>query len=144
MKASPRAIVALLSFAIALSLVTLGLELTRPTPEPAAEQDGGAPHKYGVTVALNPAMQVPQWYVDPGNVTGCASDSNNGTTATCGSQPGIGPLLTWNALNTQRWGCTGGLPCPRLLQSTNITFLSSQTGTGDPIVFQPSIETAGT
>ena len=85
---------------------------------------------------------VPAWYIDPSNSTGCASDSNNGRSATCGVYPqySVGPLASWRGLNVVKWGCLGNpSACPRLLQNTTITFLSSQI-TNDPIIFTPSIE----
>jgi len=95
--------------------------------------------------AQNPASivpsswKVPAWYIDPSNASGCASDSNTGTSATCGAN-GQGPLLTWRELNAVKWGCLGNpAACPRLLQNTTINFLSSQLAP-DPIIFTPTIE----
>src|SRR5579875_1013792 len=67
---------------------------------------------------------VPNWYIDPSNSTGCASDSNSGTSSTCGAAgSGIGPLATWGELQVHRWGCQGGgQVCPRLQQTTTITW----------------------
>lgn len=81
---------------------------------------------------------VPQWYVDPSNVSGTASDNNNCTTTST-------PCLTWHEINDHRWGCQGSpSDCPRLRQTTTITFLSSHTDSSDPVYFQPAIETTGT
>jgi hypothetical protein len=80
------------------------------------------------------------WFIDPANSTGCAADTNNGSTNTCGGA-GVGPLLTFQQLNTNRWGC-GGNPraCPRLRVNTVITFLSSHTTNADPVILYPSLE----
>lgn len=78
---------------------------------------------------------VSQWYVDPANSTGCASDSNaTCTTNTCGTA-GDGPCRTFTQIAT-RWTTYA----PRLRQNTTITFLSSQSGTADPVVLYPQYE----
>lgn len=83
---------------------------------------------------------VPDWYIDPTNSTGCASDSNSGTSATCGTS-GIGPLLTYQELNVHRWGCFGNpVNCPRLHQDTTLEFLSSQVDGADSIYLYPAVE----
>lgn len=89
---------------------------------------------------IPPSWTVPNWDIDPANITGCASDSNSGTSSTCGTS-GIGPLKTYQELNVHRWGCLGNpIACPRLRQSTTITFLSSQTDGTDPVYFTPGVE----
>jgi len=90
---------------------------------------------------------IPAWYVDNANSSGCASDSSSGTSATCtggcvlGACPsGIGPLLTYQELLVHRWGCQGNpAACPRILQATTITFLSSDAAS-DPVYLFPAIE----
>jgi hypothetical protein len=83
---------------------------------------------------IPPSWTVPQWYVDPSNSSGAASDNNNCTTTST-------PCLTWHEINDHRWGCLGSpQACPRLRQNTNITFLSSHTTNADPVIFLPSIE----
>ncbi len=87
---------------------------------------------------------VPAWWIDPNNATGCASDSNSGTSATCAAG-NVGPLLTWAGLNVSRWGCLGSpQDCPVLSQNTAITGLSTQPGNGqtDPVVFRPLVRNA--
>ncbi|MHB8387555.1 hypothetical protein [Metallibacterium sp.] len=56
----------------------------------------------GTAGNCGPACTVPDWYFDFANGTGCASDANSGTSATCGGA-GIGPLLTV-AQAFSRWG----------------------------------------
>jgi hypothetical protein len=93
------------------------------------------------TPIIPPSWTVPNWYVDPANSSGVASDSNSGTAATGAAGSGIGPLLTFQELNVHRWGCIGTPnACPRLRQSTTVTFLSSQTTNADPVYFSPSEE----
>ena len=83
---------------------------------------------------IPPSWTIPQWYVDPSNTSGAASDNNNCTTTST-------PCLTWHEINDHRWGCIGSPnACPRLRQNTNITFISSHTTTSDPVYFYPSIE----
>lgn len=66
-----------------------------------------------------------QWYIDPANVTGNASDANKGDDPTK-------PLLTWgqviNYYGTQR---------PVLQVPVTWTFLSPQPDQSDPIIFHP-------
>ncbi len=84
------------------------------------------------------------WYIDPANASGCASDSNSGTSSTC-SSGGIGPLTTWGELQVHRWGCQGGgQVCPRLQQTTTITWLSSSSGNADPVYVNLASEKGGT
>lgn len=95
---------------------------------------------------LNPNWNVSAWFIDPANsVSGaCASDSNNGTSATCGSAgSGVGPLLTWHELNDRRWGCLGSpRGCPRLTDGSThtVTFLSSHSNNSDPVVLYNTLE----
>ena len=91
--------------------------------------------------SLSPvSWTVPNWYIDPSNSTGCASDNNNGTSATCGTV-GVGPLSTWSELNAGRWQCFGGpASCPVIRQNTAVTFLSSQTSNSDHICPRPSLQ----
>ena len=80
---------------------------------------------------------VPAWYLDGSNATGCAADSNTGTSATCGTN-GQGPLVTEHGIMS-KWGCSGQVGCPRLLQNTKINVLSGPAGI-DPWVLRPSLE----
>ena len=89
---------------------------------------------------LPPSWTVPDWYIDASNATGCASDQNSGTSATCAANH-VGPLRSWQELNVKRWGCQGSpSACPRLTQNTTIHFLSDEVSPSDPIVFLPSVE----
>ena len=65
-----------------------------------------------------PACTVPNWYLDFANTTGCAADSNSGTSATC-SGAGIGPLLHIAQLYA-RWGAHD----PFLASSTEVTTIT--------------------
>lgn len=95
---------------------------------------------------INPNWLVAAWWIDPANATGCASDKNSGTSATCGAAgSGIGPLLTWAELDYGRWGCVGSpVDCPILAQNTAITVLSTQPsfGVADPAIFRPLVKSA--
>jgi hypothetical protein len=112
-------------------------------------QPTSAPHKFGAPGGTrppitNPNWAVTAWFIDPANQTTCASDANNGTSATCGAAgSGIGPLLTVNELNYGRWGCIGNpTGCPILNQATTITALSTEPttmGEADPFIFRPLI-----
>ena len=93
----------------------------------------------GTAGNCGPACTVPDWYFDFANGTGCASDTNSGTSATCGGA-GIGPLLTV-AQAFARWGTrfpTFNAPS----HVTTLHLLSSQpaaSASADPWgVFSPS------
>lgn len=94
------------------------------------------------------AWTVPQWEVDGSNSSGCASNSNSGTSATCvggcaGSvcTSGIGPLLSCQELLTHRWGCNGvNQQCARLRQTTVVEWISPTTDTTDECYFAPAAE----
>jgi hypothetical protein len=95
----------------------------------------------GAQPLIPPSYTVPAWAIDPANSTGCASDSNSGTSPTCGTS-GIGPLLTWQELAVRRWGFQSGIcPTPRLQQTTAVTFYSND-GVSDPIRACPQTEGA--
>lgn len=93
---------------------------------------------------------VPLWEVDPASASGCASNSNSGTSATCvggctGSvcPSGIGPLLSCQEIETHRWGCNGvNNQCARLRQTTTIEWISDTTDTSDVCYFAPAVENA--
>jgi hypothetical protein len=55
-----------------------------------------------VSGATYVALTTTDWYVDPANETGCASNSNNGTSPSCDGV-GIGPLMKLDELY-KRWG----------------------------------------
>src|SRR6266567_5503133 len=80
------------------------------------------------TVRPNRAWTQAAWFVDPLNVTGLASDKNDGTTA-------LTPVLTYNGGVAARWGTYS----PRLRQNTTITFLSRQPDGTDPIICNPYV-----
>lgn len=75
-----------------------------------------------------PSWTVPQWFVDPANSSGCASDGNlTCTISTCGT-PGDGPCRT-RAQITSRWTTEA----PVIAQNTNVRWLSSEASvTADP------------
>jgi hypothetical protein len=79
-----------------------------------------------------PSWTVPKWYVDPANLTGCASNGNSCTSATCGSS-GTGPCLNASEIVGHRWGTNE----PILAQSTTIFLLSGQTNDQEYDVFKP-------
>jgi hypothetical protein len=90
----------------------------------------------GATPILPAAWSVASWFVDPQNVSGTASDANACTSSGA-------PCLTWQEINVHRWGCLGSPgACPRIRQTTTITFLSSHTDNSDPVVLVPQIENA--
>jgi hypothetical protein len=63
------------------------------------------------------------WFIDPQNVSGFASDANNGATA-------ITPLLTYQEAYERVFGQGPGAV---LRQNTTVTWLSAPTGLADPI-----------
>ncbi|HYX20196.1 MAG TPA: hypothetical protein VFA98_05070 [Thermoanaerobaculia bacterium] len=68
------------------------------------------------------------WFIDPQNVTGLASDDNSGIDATH-------PVLTYNFGVARKWATYS----PTLRQDTTLTWLSSQVGNADPVVFTPTM-----
>jgi len=72
-----------------------------------------------------------QFYIDPQNVSGNASDANAGTSAAA-------PLLTYNGGVVKKWRTTS----PTIQQNTVITFLSSHTDDSDPVVLKPTMVNA--
>lgn len=87
--------------------------VARPRSTPAAI---GAP---GPIVPAS--WTVPDWYLDPANSTGCASNSNNCTSATCAGA-GKGPCVLANEVIVHRWGTS-----PTLTQNTQFHLLSAET-----------------
>ena len=67
------------------------------------------------------ACTVSAWYGDLQNRTGCASDSNSGTSTGCDG-PGIGPVLHLCNVLAARYGSTS----PKLPQFTQYNFLSDE------------------
>lgn len=61
-----------------------------------------------------------QWYVDPGNKSGCASDDNDGRSSTCDS-PGVGPTRSFAGLKRRMGG-----ESPRFTRRTTLYIQSSQ------------------
>jgi len=80
---------------------------------------------FSCSSAPPPSWSVPEWFIDPQNVTGHASDQNDGVTAST-------PLLTFAAV-VERWGTES----PVLRQNTTLFFLSSQTDDLDPVILNP-------
>jgi hypothetical protein len=82
------------------------------------------------------SWSITQWYIDPGNESGAASDNNVGTTTSA-------PLLTVAGLYNQRWGCVGQgqTSCPATNNNVTVTFLSTQPGGGasDPFCWRPMV-----
>lgn len=72
------------------------------------------------------------WFVDPTNSTGLANDNNTGADA-------LHPVLTYNGGIVAKWGTFS----PTLRQDTTLFWLSSQTGSADPVIFTPVMEGAG-
>src|SRR5580698_991922 len=84
------------------------------------------------------ACSVPEFDVDVLDATGCASDSNNGTTFTCGATgSGIGPLLS----NEEHVRRLGGSSMPDVTYTGGISQVvkekSSNVGLDKPIVWTP-------
>jgi hypothetical protein len=68
------------------------------------------------------------WFIDPQNISGTASDSNNGNSRTTA-------LLTFCGGMISKLGTCS----PILKQNTTITFMSAQTDNSDPIIFNPTM-----
>jgi hypothetical protein len=87
-----------------------------------------------------PACTVGAWWFDPSNTTGCASDTNSGTSATC-SGAGIGPLATF-AQFILRVGST--IPQYPGGQGVSVTQMSAQAANTDFIFFEPRMASTAT
>lgn len=94
--------------------------------------------------ASNPATyppiswSTPNWYIDPANSTGCASDFNTCTSATCGSGPpgpgaNVGPCKTITEITANRWGTSS----PVLSQNVTIFVLSTEILGQENVVLTP-------
>src|ERR1700722_12668045 len=91
---------------------------------------------------------VSNWYIDPANSVGCASNSNSGTSATCVGgctgavcASGIGPITTYAELITHRLGTQS--PQYPFGQSVTFNQLSSQPLNVDSLFFTPEISGGG-
>lgn len=78
----------------------------------------------------NPNNATPAWFLDPGNVSGQASDQNDGTSVSS-------PLLSYGEL-ARRWGTYA----PLFFGSVALTWLSSGPVT-DPVLFNPILLEGG-
>ena len=76
---------------------------------------------------------IADWYFDAANTTGCASDSNTCTSATCAAG-GVGPCLTVNEM-VNRWGTA----TPTLKQTTTLHILSAETLNQEAITLTPTV-----
>lgn len=74
----------------------------------------------------NPTWNQATWFIDPGNVTGNASDQNSGLDATHA-------VKSYNGGIVAKWGTTS----PTLAQNTTLTWLSSAVA-DDPVVCEPA------
>lgn len=123
----------------AMALTALAFVLTLGLLGGCQSCDSPAHPKLGAYVAPS-SLTVPQWYIDPQNSSGCASDANTGTSATCTG--GLnGPLKSWYGLANANWGCVNIASCAlRLRQNTLATFLSGHTDNTDPVYATPVLE----
>jgi hypothetical protein len=80
-------------------------------------------------VIPSPSWSQAAWFIDPQNLTGLASDGNDGLTA-------LTPVRTWNGGVIARLGTYS----PRIRQNTTHTFLSSHVDNTDPVIYGPYIE----
>ena len=91
----------------------------------AALLRAGAGNPAGVNF-FNPLWKQPNWYIDPANSTGLASDSNSGATPST-------PVLTWHAILNKL-----GTVEPILPQDTVFHFMSDQANNFlDPVILNP-------
>lgn len=78
-----------------------------------------------LTPPANGSWTVPDWWVDPSNSSGVASDSNVGNSS-------ASPLLSYREI-VRRWQTTQ----PILRQTTTIHFMSSHLDDSDPVIGAP-------
>jgi len=124
----------MMRFVAIAALMLSGCQRSGPSSAPPQ-------HLLGATAAppaaLSCATLAGSLYVDPQNSSGCASDSNSGTSATCGSG-GSGPVIDYREL-VRRWGTVS----PTFCQLTTLTWLSTQTTANDPVIFHPIVRGGG-
>ncbi len=106
------------------------------------------PHRFaaGRTPIIPTSWGVLAWSVDETNASGCASNTNNCTTMTCGAAgSGIGPCADIDEIVYGRWGCNGNPKrCPRIIgHTTTITGNWGATDNSHPMALRPSIEGLG-
>lgn len=108
-----------------------GGALTGAFPNPGVGADSGAGP---VLVGAYPpsSWATTDWYIDPQNVSTCASDANTGTSATCGAG-NIGPLLTWKQVQVVRLGLFGQA-CATFSNNVNFHFVSSDLASNADLV----------
>lgn len=98
-----------------------------------ARPRAATPSAVGAPGPIVPASwTVPDWYLDPANLTGCASNANNCTSATCAGA-GKGPCVLANEVIVHRWGTDQ----PTLAQNTQFHSLSTETVGQESIVAYP-------
>jgi hypothetical protein len=104
---------------------------------PALQAQALAPMAIAAGTGLPPMCSAPLVVVDPLNVSGCAKDTNNCTTTSCGN-PGVGPCVTNAEIAIREGGVSPGPNTPpqqRLI-------LSSNAGLADPVQWTPCVAPA--
>jgi hypothetical protein len=114
----------------------IGILFVACNQTPQREVMGFAANPYSVTTPAS--WSTPNWYIDPANVSTCASNANSCTSATCGAG-GVGPCLTWEQI-ASRLGVIGYGANVILQQNTTVDFLSSHTNRSDRVDFTPQIQ----
>lgn len=87
----------------------------------------------GATSIIPASWTVPHWFVDTANSSAAASDFNSCTSAAA-------PCLTWQEIASHRLGCANTRGCVRLRQTTDVRFMSNQSGTTDPVYLVFALE----
>ena len=106
-------------------VVAVGIACSRNAGAPAPATLGAfTPGQIGPFV-IPASWKQATWFVDPANVSTCASD-NNRTCSASACTAGDGPCLTYGSIAT-RWGTYS----PRVQQNTAITLMSSASTDAD-------------
>jgi hypothetical protein len=87
------------------------------------------PRAFGPKPIIFESWTVPAWFIDPANISGTASDSNDCTTP-------LTACRTYQEIAVHRWATYS----PRLRQATTLTWLSNDLSTTDPVYFNPYVE----
>lgn len=126
MKAGTKALMRL----VALICIALAVACSSYAPEPKFGAGLSTNLPGGTVASLQGSI-----FIDPQNVSTCASDSNlTCSLSTCGTT-GDGPCKTYGQI-VQRWGTNA----PHIRTATTITFLSSHSDDTDPIILKASVE----
>jgi len=121
--------------------LAFALAACKPAPPPDATHGAGSPTLFAAGNQQAQNFGLASWgngrtlCIDPGAATSCSGGGavadTNDCSCTCNAA-GVGPCLHWYELENRWYGVS-----PVITQDTTIKFVSSQTGSNDPVIFKP-------